>query len=74
MYKQHRLATPLRLDLVIEKKLIVENEAMTDVTPIHKQQLLTYLRLKDVRLVLLINFNVARLVDGIHRVVNGLNI
>ncbi|MEM1067597.1 MAG: GxxExxY protein, partial [Planctomycetota bacterium] len=49
-----------------------EKKSATDISPIHKQQLLSYLRLNDVRLGLLINFNVLRLVDGIYRVVNGL--
>ncbi len=71
-YKSEFLATPLRLDLLVEGKVIVDNKAKSDLTPIDKQQLLTYLRLSDVRLGLLINFNVPKLVDGVHRVVNNL--
>ena len=71
-YKDVLLATPLRLDLIVEGKLIVDNKAKSKVAPIDKQQLLTYLRLRDVRLGLLINFNVPKLVDGVHRVVNKL--
>ena len=56
----------------ISEKVIVDNEAKSKVAPIDKQQLLTYLRLRDVQLGLLINFNVPRLVDGVHRVVNNL--
>lgn len=52
--------------------VIVDNKAKSEVTPIDKQQLLTYLRLNDVRLGLLINFNVPKLVEGVHRVVNNL--
>lgn len=52
--------------------MIVDNKAKTEVTPIDHQQLLTYLRLRDVRLGLLINFNVPKLVDGVKRVVNKL--
>ena len=66
------LFTPLRLDLIVEELVIVDNKAKSEITPIDKQQLLTYLRLRDVRLGLLINFNVSRLVDGISRVVNNL--
>ena len=72
-YRDTRLATPLRLDLIVEGKVIVDNKAKSDVAPIDKQQLLTYLRLSDVQLGLLINFNVPKLVDGVHRVVNKLH-
>ena len=71
-YKEVLLATPLRLDLIVEAKVIVDNKSKSKVTPIDKQQLLTYLRLNDPRLCLLINFNVPKLVDGVHRVVNKL--
>ena len=71
-YKLVSLATPLRLDLIVEEKVILEIKAKEEVVPIDKQQLLTYLRLRDVSLGLLINFNVTKLVNGITRVVNGL--
>ena len=72
-YKDVLLATPLRLDLLVEQLVIVDTKSKVSLTPIDKQQLLTYLRLKDVRLGLLINFHVTRLVDGVVRVVNRLN-
>ena len=72
-YKDVLLSTPLRLDLIVEGKVIIDNNAKSAVTPIDKQQLLTYLRLRDVRLGLLINFNVPKLVDGVQRVVNKLH-
>ncbi len=53
-YKDVLLSTPLRLDRIVESRVIVDNKAKSDVTPIDKQQLLTYLRLRDVRLGLLI--------------------
>ena len=71
-YKDIQLASPLRLDLIVEGKVIIDNKAKSELSPIDKQQLLTYLRLRDVRLGLIINFNVTRLVDGVKRVVNGL--
>jgi GxxExxY protein len=71
-YENVLLATPLRLDLLVEEKVIVDNKAVSDITPIDKQQLLTYLRLLDKRLGLLINYNVVKLVDGIRRVANNL--
>ena len=71
-YKEVLLSTRLRLDLIVEGKVIVDNKAKTDLTALDKQSLLTYLRLLDVRLGLLINFNVPKLVDGVERVVNQL--
>lgn len=63
-YKGVRLATDLKLDLIVEGKVIVDNKAKEKVAPIDKQQLLTYLRLCDVRLGLLINCHVERLVQA----------
>ena len=71
-YKGIVLTTPLRLDLLVHEKVIIECKAKTNVLPIDKQQLLTYLRLKDKQLGLLINFNVPILTSGVHRVVNQL--
>lgn len=71
-YKRVLLATPLRLDLRVENKLIVDVKAKDGITPIDQQQLLTYLRLCNIRLGLLINFHVLVLKDGVSRVVNGL--
>jgi len=59
-----------RLDLLVENKVIVELKAVEKVLPIHEAQLLSYLRLSDKRLGLLINFNVLHLKDGIRRMVN----
>jgi GxxExxY protein len=59
-------------DLFVEDKLIVELKSVEQIAPVHTKQLLTYLRLADKRLGLLINFNVALIKDGITRVVNGL--
>jgi len=59
----------LRLDLFVEKCVIVEIKAVEIVNPIYKAQLLTYLKLSGVRLGLLINFNVIHLRDGITRLV-----
>jgi len=71
-YKAMELATPLRLDLLIANKVIIEVKAKNEIAPVDKQQLLTYLRLCSIHLGLLINFNVVKLVDGISRVVNSL--
>jgi GxxExxY protein len=61
-----------RLDLLVEDKVIVEIKSIEEIAPIHKKQLLTYLRLKDKRLGLLINFNVELIKQGITRTANGL--
>ena len=61
-----------RADLVVEAKMIVELKSVERVAPVQPKQLLTHLRLADLRLGLLLNFNVALLRDGIKRVVNGL--
>jgi GxxExxY protein len=71
-YKGVVLGAPLRLDLIVEGKVIIDNKSKVDFTPMDKQRLLTYLRLRGLRLGLLINFNVPRLVDGVHRVVDQL--
>ena len=61
-----------RADLMVEDRVIVELKSVEHVQPVHKKQLLTYLRLTGMRLGLLINFGAALLKDGIFRVVNGL--
>jgi GxxExxY protein len=61
-----------RADLIVENKVIVELKSVENVQPVHKKQLLTYLRLADKRLGLLINFGTVLLKDGVSRVVNQL--
>jgi GxxExxY protein len=61
-----------RADGIVEDKLILELKSVEQIAPVHKKQLLTYLRLADKRLGLLINFGAERIKDGISRVVNGL--
>lgn len=58
--------------MIVEDALIVEIKSVESIHPVHKKQLLTYLRLADKRLGLLINFNVELIKDGISRIVNGL--
>lgn len=69
-YKGHKLATPLRIDLLVEDLIIVENKATTNYNPIFETQTLTYLRLLDLRLGLVINFGEKYVKNGIHRVPN----
>ena len=61
-----------RADLIVEDKVIVELKSVEKVIPVHKKQLLTYLRLTDKKLGLLINFGSELIRDGISRVVNNL--
>ena len=61
-----------RADLIVEDKVIVELKSVENIQPVHKKQLLTYLRLADKRLGLLVNFGATLLKDGISRVVNNL--
>lgn len=67
-----KLDVGFRADLIVENMLIVELKSLEAVAPVHKKILLTYLRLADKRLGLLINFGMELLKDGISRVVNGL--
>lgn len=71
-YKEQFLATPLRVDVLVEKLVIVENKAVTTYNPIFEAQTLTYLRLMNLRLGLVINFGEKFVKGGVHRVVNGL--
>lgn len=71
-YKGVKLATDLRLDLLVEEKIIVDLKAKEQLSPIDKPQLLTYLRLVGLRLGLIINFHSEVLKSGIVRVVNNL--
>jgi GxxExxY protein len=61
-----------KADLMVEAKVIVELKSIEVVHPVHKKQLITYLRLADKRLGLLINFNANLIKEGITRIVNGL--
>jgi len=72
VYKGEKLDAGYRLDLLVEDKVIVEIKSAEALAKIHLAQLLTYLKLKDKKLGLLINFNTLLLKDGIRRVVNNL--
>lgn len=72
IYKEVRQEVGYKIDLLVEQKVIVELKSMERLAPLHFAQTLTYLRLADKRLGLLINFNVYLLKEGIHRIVNNL--
>jgi GxxExxY protein len=69
-YKGTIVECGFRSDLIVDKRLIVELKARDDLLPIHEAQLLTYLKLMNIKVGLLINFNVIVLKDGIKRLVN----
>ncbi len=71
-YKNCKLRDSMRLDILVDKKVIIEVKATETVLAVHKAQVMTYLRLTNLKLGLVINFGQARLIDGWNRVVNDL--
>ena len=69
VYKGERVGDDLRLDLIVQSKVVVELKAIKELEPIHEAQLLTYMKLTGCRVGLLINFNVPVLTKGIKRMV-----
>jgi GxxExxY protein len=69
VYKGVHLDCGYRMDVVVDNRIVVELKAVEQIAPIHKAQLLTYLRLSGHRVGLLINFNAVVLKDGLHRLV-----
>jgi GxxExxY protein len=74
IYDTVKLDLGYRMDLLVEDQLVVEIKSIDEVAPVHKAQLLSYLRLSKKRVGILLNFNVSHLREGIHRVVNGPNL
>jgi len=70
VYDGIRLDAGYQLDIVVEDEVILELKAVEQLMPIHEAQLLTYLRLKNRKIGLLLNFNVTLLKNGIKRIVN----
>jgi len=70
VYQEVKLDCGYRADLIVEKKVVVEVKAVEALNEIHFMQALTHIKLLDIRIGLLINFNVPRLVDGIKRIAN----
>ena len=71
-YKDKKLDCGYRVDVIVERSLILELKAVDAILPIHKAQLLTYLKLSNIQLGLLLNFNIPLMRDGVHRIVNEL--
>ena len=72
VYESVKLECGYRVDLLVERKLIIEVKSIEALAEIHFAQVLTYLRLSNLRLALLLNFNVVHMKDGIRRIVNKL--
>ena len=72
-YKNIELDVAFRADIIIENKVILEIKSIETIVPVHKKQVITYLKLADMKLGLLINFNVNLLKEGIFRIVNNID-
>lgn len=70
-YKGEKLDADYRIDVLVEDEIIIELKSVEQMNPVYEAQLLTYLKLADRKLGLLINFNVPRLIDGFKRMLNG---
>ncbi|MCB0468543.1 MAG: GxxExxY protein [Aequorivita sp.] len=71
IYKDVKLNAGYRIDMIVENKVIIEIKSVDALAPIHTAQILTYLKLKDLKLGLLINFNEIKVIDGLKRIING---
>ena len=74
IYREQRVAVDLRIDLLVERCVVVELKAVEKLLPVHDAQLLTYLRLTQQSVGLLINFNVPALKNGLRRLVNNFHL
>jgi len=71
-YEELAIENGYRIDLLVSERVVVELKALETILPVHRGQLLSYLRLGGFKLGYLLNFNVAHMRDGITRIVNGL--
>lgn len=71
-YDEQRLNLNYRLDLLVEDKVIIELKSVEHLMPVHHKQVLTYLKITNLKLAILVNFNVAEITKGIFRKVNNL--
>lgn len=72
IWKERKLEIGFRADLIVENKVIIELKSVEEIIPVHYKQVLIYLKLTDLKLGLLINFNENLIKDGIKRIVNNL--
>lgn len=71
IYEDVKMEVGYRIDIIIEDKFIVEVKSVEALNEVHLAQILTYLKLKNCKLGMLINFNVKLLINGVRRVING---
>ena len=71
IYEEVKLDVGYRIDIIVENKFIIEVKSVESLNEVHLAQVLTYLRLSNCKLGLLINFNVKLLKDGVRRIING---
>ncbi len=71
IYEEVKMECGYRIDLLVENRIVIEIKSVESLNNVHLAQTLTYLRLADLKLGLLLNFNVTRMADGIRRVVNN---
>lgn len=72
IYKEIKQEIGYRIDILVENKILIELKSVESLAPVHFAQTLTYLKLSNIQLGLLINFNTKLLKDGVHRIVNRL--
>ena len=72
VYKDIKMEAGFRMDILVNDKVVLEIKSIDALAPVHFAQTLTYLKLSNLKLALLINFNVKSLKEGIHRIVNQL--
>ena len=72
IHEEIKMDIGFRADVIIDNKIVIELKSVEALAPVHYKQVLTYLKLTNCKLGLLINFNVALIKDGIHRIVNKL--
>lgn len=71
IYENEKLGLGFRVDILVEEKVVVEVKSIEDIADIHHKQVLTYLRLANLKLGILVNFNVVDIKKGIFRKING---
>lgn len=72
IYENQHLELGFRMDMLVNNKVIIEVKSVENLAEVHHKQVLTYLKLTDLKLAILVNFNVADIKEGIFRKVNGL--
>ena len=70
-YKEIELEVGYRIDLLVENQVLIELKSVKEILPIHSAQLLSYLKISNLQIGLLFNFNETKLVDGVRRIINN---